>query len=404
MVRPISVGGMVRPIAFAVLRLITIKYFVGNWTGSSDGFAQAQRLRAVARLRRKPNLHSWPGVDHALPCLARSTSPTRGSMAKARSIAVVALLLMGLSFFADSSRPEDNCLVAPNAKAPQGSSWHFHRDPLKQRKCWYLRTEGQATEQKLERPAAEKVPSVTAPAPHAEPDAQPPQAVPEVPAAFGGEPLPANTQDVGQAKAATDPAASHSPHPPTDSTGETTANTQTETTNQKQSVHAVDKLSDTVKRSVAEEDIQSTDRDIRHDKVPLAVLLGLGGGLVFVGMCFYNIVIEGRRAHEAQDAAFPESVPVTGAAETSSEVVRLLVPITGDLAGMRRSLEQLAAKQEQMVQKIATLQSAEQNVRGEISFSPVSFSPASSAAPSPPPPEAAPPDPQPSPTAAGPIA
>jgi hypothetical protein len=315
-------------------------------------------------------------------------------MAKARSIAVVALLLMGLSFFADSSRPEDNCLVAPNAKAPQGSSWHFHRDPLKQHKCWYLRTEGQPTEQKLEKPAAEKVPSVTAPAPHAEQDAQPPQAAPEVPAVFGGGPLPANTQDVGQAKASSDPAVSNSPHPTTDSTG--AASTQTETTNQTQAVHAADQLSDTVKRSVAEEDIQSTDRDIRHDKVPIAVLLGLGGGLVFVGMCFYNIVIEGRRAHEAQGAAFPESVPVTGAAETSSEVVRLLVPITGDLAGMRRSLEQLAAKQEQMVQNIATLQSAEQDVRGEISFSP--------AAPSPPPPEAAPPAPQPSPTAAGPIA
>ena len=312
---------------------------------------------------------------------------------------------MAFSFFADSSRPEDNCLVAPNAKAPQGSSWHFHRDPLKQRKCWYLRAEGQATEQKLERPAAEKVPSVTAPAPHAEPDTQPPQAVPEVPAAFGGEPLPANTQDVGQAKAATDPAASHSPHPPTDSTGETTASTQTETTHQKQSVHAVDKLSDTVKRSVAEEDIQSTDGDIRQDKIPIAVLLGLGGGLVFVGICLYNIVIERRRAHEAQGAAFPESAPVTrrpasGAAETSSEVVRLLEPIAGDLAGVqrslavaRRSLEQLAARQEQMVQNIARLQAAEQDVT----------SPASSAAPSPPP-EPTPPVPQPSPTAAGPMA
>ena len=34
-----SVGGTVRPSAFAVLTLMTIKYFVGNWTGSSDGFA-----------------------------------------------------------------------------------------------------------------------------------------------------------------------------------------------------------------------------------------------------------------------------------------------------------------------------------------------------------------------------
>jgi hypothetical protein len=33
-----SVGGTVRPSAFAVLRLMTIKYFIGNWTGSYDGF------------------------------------------------------------------------------------------------------------------------------------------------------------------------------------------------------------------------------------------------------------------------------------------------------------------------------------------------------------------------------
>jgi hypothetical protein len=323
-------------------------------------------------------------------------------MAKARSIAV-ALLLMAFSFFADSSRPEDNCLVAPNAKAPQGSSWHFHQDPLKQRKCWYLRTEGQATQQKLERPAVGKVPSVTASAPHAEPDAQPPQAVPEVPAVFGGGPMPASTQDVGQAKAAPDPAASHSPHPATASTGETTASTQTETTNQKQAVHAADQLSDTAKRNVTEEDIQSTDRDIRQDKIPIAVLLGLGGGLAFVGICLYDIVIQRRRAREAQAAAFPESAPVTrrpasGAAETSPEVVRLLEPIAGALAGVRRSLEQLAARQEQMVQNIARLQAAEQDVRGKI-LSP----PASSAAPSPPP-EPTPPAPQPSPTAAGPTA
>jgi hypothetical protein len=32
-------GGTVSPSAIAVFRLMTIKYFVGNWTGSSDGFA-----------------------------------------------------------------------------------------------------------------------------------------------------------------------------------------------------------------------------------------------------------------------------------------------------------------------------------------------------------------------------
>jgi hypothetical protein len=175
---------------------------------------------------------------------------------------------------------------------------------------------------------------------------------------FGGGPFPANTQDLGQAKAP-DPAASNSPHPATDSRGETTARTQTQT-NRKQAVHAADQLSSTAKRFVAEEGNQSTDKDIRHDKVPIAVLLGLGGGLVFVGICWYHILIE-RRAHEAQSAPSPD-----GPAETCSDVVRLLEPIAGDFAGMGRSLavvqcglEQLAARQEQMVQNIARLQAAE---------------------------------------------
>ncbi len=37
-----------RPSAFAVLRLMTIKYFVGNWTGSSDGFAPRKNLINIA--------------------------------------------------------------------------------------------------------------------------------------------------------------------------------------------------------------------------------------------------------------------------------------------------------------------------------------------------------------------
>jgi hypothetical protein len=37
-------GGTVSPSAVAVLRLMTIKYFVGNWTGRPEGFAPRRML------------------------------------------------------------------------------------------------------------------------------------------------------------------------------------------------------------------------------------------------------------------------------------------------------------------------------------------------------------------------
>ena len=69
-------------------------------------------------------------------------------------------------------------------------------------------------------------------------------------------------------------------------------------------------------------------------------------------------------ARPARDAA-PQSTPVTqtapalAAAAISPALVRL-DDVVRDLAVMRNSVEQLAAKQEQMAQTIATLQAAEQ--------------------------------------------
>jgi len=70
-------------------------------------------------------------------------------------------------------------------------------------------------------------------------------------------------------------------------------------------------------------------------------------------------------ARPARDAA-PQSSPVTQTAPTlaataiSPELVRL--EVARDLAAMRDSIDQLAAKQEQMAQNIATLQAAEQDI------------------------------------------
>jgi hypothetical protein len=311
-------------------------------------------------------------------------------MANAVSIAVVAVLLMAFSFFADSSRAEDNCLLAPNASAPRGSSWHFHQDRLK-RKCWYLRAEGQAVQERPERPAEGKVPSATTQAPHTKSDAQPLQSVQEAPAPFGGRLMQESTQDGGQAKAGPDPPSPASSSPATASTGGATASTLNETANQQQEVPATEQLSDTVKATAAEDDIQSTDRGVRKAEIPVPVLLGMGIVLAFAGIYLHDIVTMnfGRRRtvltmnsppddrESAQDAALPQLAPgiprlAFGAAATSPEVVQLLEPIAGDLAVVRRSLEQLAAEQEQMAQNIARLRAAERDIRGKTSSPPAS--------------------------------
>jgi hypothetical protein len=80
-------------------------------------------------------------------------------------------------------------------------------------------------------------------------------------------------------------------------------------------------------------------------------------------------------AQPARDAA-PQSSPLTQTAPTlaatavSPELVRL--EVARDLAAMRDSIDQLAAKQEQMAQNIATLQAAEQNIIHTRSSPPLS--------------------------------
>jgi len=77
-----------------------------------------------------------------------------------------------------------------------------------------------------------------------------------------------------------------------------------------------------------------------------------------------------------EDAAILQSavatqMPAPSAAATSPELVQL-EPMAHDLAVMRRSLEQLAANQEQMAQSIATVQAVEQDIRQKISSPPQS--------------------------------
>ena len=91
-----------------------------------------------------------------------------------------------------------------------------------------------------------------------------------------------------------------------------------------------------------------------------------------------------------QGPVVAQSTPVTQtgettAAVTSRELVQQLDPVVRDLVVVRHSLEQLAGKQDQMAQSLATLQAAEQDLRQKMS--------------SPPPPRPAPPRKPPPPTA-----
>ena len=74
-----------------------------------------------------------------------------------------------------------------------------------------------------------------------------------------------------------------------------------------------------------------------------------------------------QKPRSAVSADCSDSAPA--AAATTSEFPQL-EPIARDLAAMRRSLEQLAAKQEQMAQNIATLQAAEQDIRQKMMLCP----------------------------------
>jgi hypothetical protein len=65
-----------------------------------------------------------------------------------------------------------------------------------------------------------------------------------------------------------------------------------------------------------------------------------------------------------------QTAPALAAAAISPELVRL--EVARDLAVMRNSVEQLAAKQEQMAQNIATLQAAEQDIIKTRSSPPLS--------------------------------
>jgi hypothetical protein len=107
----------------------------------------------------------------------------------------------------------------------------------------------------------------------------------------------------------------------------------------------------------------------------LKVISAVMAAAAFAGVLALLWVTNTRIDATARDAA-PQSTPITqiapapAATAMSPELVRL--EVARDLAAMRDSIDQLAAKQEQMAQNIATLQAVEQDIIQERSSPPLS--------------------------------
>ena len=74
-------------------------------------------------------------------------------------------------------------------------------------------------------------------------------------------------------------------------------------------------------------------------------------------------------------------------ATTSPDPMQQLAPLASNLDVVRRSVEQLAVKQEQMAQNIAALQAVEEDIRQKVSSTPPSPAPQAASIPQPTPPQ-----------------
>ena len=74
-------------------------------------------------------------------------------------------------------------------------------------------------------------------------------------------------------------------------------------------------------------------------------------------------------------------------AATSADPMQQLAPLASNLDLVRRSVEQLAAKQDQLAQNIATLQGVQEDIRQKMSYTPPSPSQQAPSIPQPKPPQ-----------------
>ncbi len=104
----------------------------------------------------------------------------------------------------------------------------------------------------------------------------------------------------------------------------------------------------------------------------IAVLIGVGGTLAWQS---YGDAAREMVMVRAPTLAWLLSVSTTkspAVAATSPAPVQQLEPLASNLDLVRRSVEQLAAKQDQMAQNIATLRTVEEDIRQKMSSTPPS--------------------------------
>jgi hypothetical protein len=100
-----------------------------------------------------------------------------GELAKPVSLSVLsALLVLTVGGIGSAVRAEDTCLPAPTGRTPPGSHWHYRTDPVKQTKCWYLRSQGDAAQPAATGDGADAAVAPASPASPAPKPAKPHQA------------------------------------------------------------------------------------------------------------------------------------------------------------------------------------------------------------------------------------
>jgi len=171
--------------------------------------------------------------------------------------------------------------------------------------------------------------------------------------------------------------------------------------------HDLDAISDQRigRRPVKPSNHSSRSSSLKHDQVAgdrpplgrrifrtvsqflIVVLIGVGATLAWqsYGDAAREMVIA-----RAPTLAWLLSVSTTrspAVAATSLDPVQQLGPLASNLDVVRRSVEQLAAKQDQMAQNIATLQAVEEDIRQKMSYTPPSPSQQAASIPQPKPPQ-----------------
>jgi hypothetical protein len=119
----------------------------------------------------------------------------------------------------------------------------------------------------------------------------------------------------------------------------------------------------------------------------IAVLIGVGATL---GCQSYGDAAKEMLVARAPTLAWVLSVSTTKSpvvAATSTDPMQQLAPLASNLDVVRRSVEQLAAKQEQMAQNIAALQAVEEDIRQKMSYTPPAPAQQAASIPQPKPPQ-----------------